>query len=484
MYNTLHEVLEENINNIKMKFNNTSDLNIREIKFGTKNEMMLNVVYLDGLVDTGLLQESVIFPIIKISTINKPIIKDEFINIIANNILTTASVKITKLYQDVLDAIIQGKTVVVFDGFLEVIIVDTTKWQERALEESSGERIPNGMVLGFSEKAKTNINVIRGIIKTEQLCVQKLTLGSKSKTDIYLLFHNDIVDKGILSEVRKRLEKVDVKYILQGRVVQEKIEGKPKTMFPLSMNSERPDVVAASIFEGRVVLMVDGNPQAVIFPSLFLDFLQAPDEYFSNYGRFSIRLIRLFSFFTTIFLPSIYVALDKYGIENLPKKVYESLVSKNELLPTFWEEMVLLVLFRIVIDSTFRIPKNAVTLVALIGSIVIGETAVFAKLIHPVGLIVIGLTFITGILFGNKGLTASLNTLRYIFVIVAYYLGFPGIIIGSTFVFIYMVSLRSIGVPYLSPFIPFRLAELKDSLYRGNLETIVNSKHSYPEDNN
>jgi spore germination protein KA len=484
MYNTLHEVLEENINNIKMNFNNTSDLNIREIKFGTKNEMMLNVVYLDGLVDTGLLQESVIFPIIKISNINKPIIKDEFINIIANNILTTASVKITKLYQDVLDAIIQGKTVVVFDGFLEVIIVDTTKWQERALEESSGERIPNEMVLGFSEKAKTNINVIRGIIKTEQLCVQKLTLGSKSKTDIYLLFHNDIVDKGILSEVRKRLEKVDVKYILQGRVVQEKIEGKPKTMFPLSMNSERPDVVAASIFEGRVVLLVDGNPQAVIFPSLFLDFLQAPDEYFSNYGRFSIRLIRLFSFFTTIFLPSIYVALDKYGIENLPKKVYESLVSKNELLPTFWEEMVLLVLFRIVIDSTFRIPKNAVTLVALIGSIVIGETAVFAKLIHPVGLIVIGLTFITGILFGNKGLTASLNTLRYIFVIVAYYLGFPGIIIGSTFVFIYMVSLRSIGVPYLSPFIPFRLAELKDSLYRGNLETIVNSKHSYPEDNN
>jgi spore germination protein KA len=116
--------------------------------------------------------------------------------------------------------------------------------------------------------------------------------------------------------------------------------------------------------------------------------------------------IRLFSFFTTIFLPNIYVALDKYGIENLPKKVYESLVSKNELLPTFWEEMVLLVLFRIVIDSTFRIPKNAVTLVALIGSIVIGETAVFAKLIHPVGLIVIGLTFITGILFGNKGLTA------------------------------------------------------------------------------
>lgn len=483
MYISLQEALEKNIINIKKNFNNTSDLNIREIKIGAKKDRMLNVVYLDGLVDTELLQDSVILPIIETLNTNKPLNNKEFINNVANSILTTASVKITNKYQDVLDAIIQGKTILLFDGFLEVIIADTTKWLERSLEQSSGESAPNGMVMGFSEKAKTNINVLRGIMKTEQFCVQKMTLGSISKTDVYLLFLNDIVDKGILSEVRKRLEKVDVKYILQGRVVQEIVEGKQNTLFPLSMNSERPDVTAANIYEGRVVLMVDGNPQVMIFPSLFLDYLQAPEEYFSSYGRFSVRLIRLFSFLSTIFLPGLYVALDKYGIEHLPKKVYESLVSKNELLPTFWEELGLIILFRIVIDSTFRVPKNAVTLVALIGSIVVGETAVLAKLIHPVGLIIIGFTFITGILFSNKGLTATLSTLRYIFLIVAYFLGFNGIIIGSTFLLIYMVSLRSIGVPYLSPLIPFRFKELKDSLYRGNLETLVNSKHSYPEDN-
>lgn len=484
MYNTLQEELENNINNLKMSFNNTSDLNIREIKFGTKKDEVLNLVYIDGIVDKNILQDSVILPIIKALNIDKPLIQNELINITANTILTIASVKITNSYQDVIDAIIQGKTVILFNGVRDVIITDTSKWQERALEQSSGESTPNGMILGFSEKANTNINLLRGIIKNEQLCVQKITLGSKSKTDIYLLFLNDIVDRGILSEVRKRLKKVNVKYILHGRVVQEIVEGKQNTMFPLSMNTERPDVAAASIFEGRVILMVNGNPQVMIFPALFLDFLQAPDEYFSNYGRFSIRLIRLLSFLITVLLPGIYVALDKYGIDQLPKKVYESLVSKNELLPTFWEEIVLLILFRIVIDSTFRIPRNSVTLVALIGSIVIGETAVFAKLIHPVGLIVIGLTFITGILFGNKGLTATLNTLRYIFLIVAFCLGFPGMIIGSTFLLIYIVSLRSIGVPYLSPLIPFRTAELKDSLYRGNLETLINSKHSYPEDNN
>ncbi|WP_057914860.1 spore germination protein [Peribacillus muralis] len=483
MYNTLQEDLENNINNIKMDFNNTSDLSIREIKFGTNKILKLNAVYLDGLVDTDYLQNSVILRIIETFNINKPLINKELINNVANSILSTASIKITNSYQDVLDAIIQGKTVLIFDGFLEVIIADTAKWKERALEESSGERTPNGMVFGFSENAQTNLNVLRGIIKSEQFCVEKMNFGSIAKTDVYLLFLHETVDNGILKEVTKRLEKVDVKYIMQGRVVQEIVEGK-QTFFPLTLNSERPDVAASGILEGRVVLMVDGNPQIMIFPSMFTDFLQAPDEYTTNYGRFSIRIIRLLAFLTTIFLPGIYVALDKYGSDRLSNKVYESLVTKNELLPTLWEVIILIILFRIVLDACNRIPKNMVILIALIGPILIGETAITANLIHPVGLIIIGLTFITGTLFGNSGLTAAFSTLRYLMIILAYFFGYSGIIIGSTFLLIHMVGLRSIGVPYLSPLIPFRFKEIKDSLYRGDLEKSFNSKHSYPDDNN
>ncbi|KWW22703.1 hypothetical protein AS888_03585 [Peribacillus simplex] len=480
---TLQEDLENNINNIKMNFNNTFDLSIREIKFGINKKMKLNVVFLGGLVDTDYLQNSVILRIMDTLNIDKPLINKEFINNVANSILSAASIKITNSYQDVLDAIIQGKTVLVFDGFLEVIIADTAKWKERALEESSGERTPNGMVFGFSENAQTNINVLRGMVKSEQFYVQKMNFGSVAKTDVYLLFLHDTVDNGILKEVRKRLEKVDVKYIMQGRVVQEIVDGK-QTLFPLTLNSERPDVIASGILEGRVILMVDGNPQVMIFPSMFTDFLQAPDDYTTNYGRFSIRIIRLFAFLTTIFLSGIYVALDKYGGDRLSKKVYESLVTKNELLPTIWEVIILIILFRVVIDACNRIPKNLVILIALIGPILIGETAITANLIHPVGLIIVGLTFITGTLFGNSGLTAAFSTLRFIIIILAYYFGYIGIIIGATLILMHMISLKSVGVPYLSPLIPFRVKEIKDSLYRGKLEKLVNSKHGYPDENN
>lgn len=149
----------------------------------------------------------------------------------SNTILTTPGVKVTDSYEELLNAIIHGNTVLLIDGFHEAIIVEVANWVERSVEESLGERSPKGIALGFSEKAKTNINILRGIIKTEQFSVQKMTFGTIAKTDVFLLFINGIVDKGILKEVRNRIEKLDVKYILEAKVVAEIIEGKSSHFF-------------------------------------------------------------------------------------------------------------------------------------------------------------------------------------------------------------------------------------------------------------
>jgi len=481
MEDILQSELQINIDRIKMSFNDTADLVIREIRFGLKKEMTLKVVYLDGIIDTKLLQESVILPLVETLNINKTQSK-ELINHVSNTILTTPNVKTTKSYQKLLGAIIHGNAILLIDGFHEVIIVEVTEWAERALEESLGERSPIGVALGFSEKAKTNINILRGIIKTEQFCVQKMTFGTKAKTDVFLLFIDDIVDKGILNEVRNRIKKLDVKYILESRIVEEIVEGKPKSIFPLTLSSERPDKAASALFEGRVIVMVDGTPHAIIAPTLFAEFFQAPDEYYGRYGRFSMRLLRFSAFLSTIFLSGIYISLDKHGKEHIPNKLYEALLTKDEILPTFWEVVLLNILFTLFFDASFRATKGAVLLISILGAILLGETAVSANLIHPVGLLVVGFSFISALLT-NKGLGGAFTTLRTCFILIGYYLGSNGMFIGITLLIMYMISLRSIGVPYLSPFIPLNFKELKDTLYRGNLKTLTNSKHSYPDDN-
>lgn len=145
-----------------------------------------------------------------------------------------------------------------------------------------------------------------------------MTFGTKAKTDVFLLFIDGIVDKGILNEVRNRIEKLDVKYILEARIVQEIVEGKPMSIFPLTLSSERPDTAASALFEGRVIVMVDGTPQVIIAPTLFAELFQAPDEYYVSYGRLSMRLLRFVAFLTTILLSAIYVTLDKHGKEHIP----------------------------------------------------------------------------------------------------------------------------------------------------------------------
>jgi spore germination protein KA len=178
----------------------------------------------------------------------------------------------------------------------------------------------------------------------------------------------------------------------------------------------------------------------------------------------------------------VYVALDHVDKKRIPKKAYEILITKDEFIPTFWEVFILFILLRIILDTSVRLPKGISMTISFIGSILIGQTAVEAKLVHPVSILVVGITVILSMVLGNKGLSGAIITLRTTSIFIGHFFGIIGLIVMGTSLFIYMTSLKSIGVPYLSPYIPLRIKELKDSLYRGDIKTLINSQHSYPEE--
>jgi spore germination protein KA len=407
---------------------------------------------------------------------------ETLIDQIIGRIVESADVKTTSQYQELIDAIVQGSTVLLINGFQEGIIIPSPKWAERSVEASIGERSVRGPQIGLTEKMKTNINLIRGSLKTPDLCVETVEIGTTSPTFVSILYIEGSVDKGILKEVKNRLNSLNLKYVLSERVLEDVLEGNPRSIFSRLRHSERIDGAVSSLFEGRVVVIVDGYPFAIIAPALFIDFIQAPDDYHISMGKFTSRIIRFIAFLLGVYLPAVYIALANFHKDDLPNKISKAIISDDELLPTFWEIAILLFLVRILVDVSFRLPQSAVILVSLIGTIVIGETAVTAKLIHPVSLIVIGITALSSFLGANRGLVEPDATLRILFLITANFFGFNGIIIGTTILILYMVSLKSVGVPYLSPLIPLKMQELKDTFYREDLQKLTNSKHSYTED--
>ncbi|MGG4490534.1 spore germination protein [Metabacillus idriensis] len=477
----IQKCLNKNIKNIKNSFHDTSDLIVRKMKADFEGSFEIDVVYLDGIIDLDLIQEHVIKPLLEpFKTVG---FNESPIDQILERIIETADVKTTAQYKELTDAIVQGNTVLLINGYQKGIIIPSPKWAERSIEASIGERSARGPQIGLTEKLKTNINLIRSSLKTPDLCVETIEVGSISPTSASILYLDGIVDNGILKEVKKRLKSLPVKYVLSERVLEDVLEGKPKSFFPRVRHSERIDGVVSSLFEGRVVVIVDGYPFAIIAPALFVDFIQAPDDYHISMGRSANRIMRFIALLLGVYLPGVYIATANFHKDDLSNNISKAIISKDELLPTFWEISILLFLIKMLVDVSFRLPKSAVILVSLIGTIVIGETAVTAKLIHPVSLIVVGITALSSFLGANRGLVGADATLRISFLLISNFLGFNGIIIATTVLIIYMVSLKSIGVPYLSPLIPFKIQELKDVFYREDLQKLINSKHTYTEDN-
>lgn len=470
--------LDGNIRHIKELFNNTSDLVVKKFKLGIDGKKEYTaMIYIDGIIDSDIIQDFVVKPLLNTKTSEEK----QIINYVTE-VIESTNINMCTKYNEITDALVNGKTTILFENHDTGIIIDAPMWQERSIEEAQGERVIQGPIIGLTEKLKTNINILRSFIKSPNLCVENKEVGVISKTQISVVYLHGVVDKGILEKVQTRIRNLSVKYILEGRIIDDVIEGK-KNLFNLNKSTERPDVLASALYEGRVGVIVDGTPLAIITPNLFIDSFQTPDDYYFKAGRFSTRLIRLFCFFLSVYLPSIYLTLEKFHQDEFSKKVVKSLFSDGEILPAFWEMTFLLFLLKILTDASFRIPKSAIILVSLVATIVIGETAVTAKLIHPASLITIGITFLSSFLVVFRGLGNAMATLRFLFLIISLHWGFAGLIVGTTILIIYMINLKSAGVPYLSPFIPFRYQELKDTFYRGDLKSLTNSKHTYPDNN-
>lgn len=470
---TLVVSLERNIQYLKEKFNHSTDLKIRPL---TVNDEVIRdgaVLYLDGINNTEAIQDNILKPLLRM-------IKFDNMDALMTRHLLIADVAKVTTNEEVLAGLSKGKTLILIDGYNEGILADTADWQMRSVTEPDTQRSLVGSLVGFNEQLKVNVNIIRNSIQSHKLSIENLQVGNESKTDVSILYMDGFVDQQVLEETRKRIINLDVTYLLEARVIEDALEGK-KTFFPTVFTSERPDVTVSALFEGRVAILVNGIPYSLIVPALFLHYFHQPDEYNTKSGRYGNRLMRLFSWVFSIVLLGLYVTLARFHQEWIPDHFAKIFFKKSDtLLPIIVEILFVMLIFQLLTEASLRIPKSTVIIVSLIGAIVVGQTAVTAKLIHSMTLIIVGLNFLSSISIAAGGLYGSVLTLRFIYLILGFFFGLKGIMIGFILMIAYMASIKSMGVPYLAPFIPFHPKEMKDALFRGDLRKLINSKHTYP----
>ncbi|PEJ53340.1 spore germination protein [Bacillus sp. AFS017336] len=449
--------LDLNIENVKKSLLNSSDLTTRNLMFQDKK---IVVVYINTIVGRETLETQVIQQIINNS-------KDTIPNTVA-----IKDVKSSDSFDECILSIVKGKTVIFIEDEKSVFILETTSFENRSIEQPSSEQTIRGSHDGLVECIITNINQIRRRISNPNLVVKTLSLGVESDTCLAVLYIDTIANEDLVKEVHRRLSYVDVDYVHSPGNLEEFIEDNPYSPFPQLLTTERSDRIAGNLMEGKIAILTDGSPSALVLPITFFSFYQSPDDYNSRWMVASFaRILRLVSFLIAISLPALYIALVSFHFEIIPIDLVFNVKSslENVPYPPLVEALGMQITLELLRESAIRLPNPIAQTLGVVGGLVIGTAVVQANLVSNTMIVVISLTAIASFVVPDNEIGTSVRLLGFPLMFAASLIGLIGIVFGLSIILIHLCKLESFGSPYFAPFAPFRKADLKDTVVRAPL---------------
>ncbi|WP_152970751.1 spore germination protein [Bacillus sp. FJAT-28004] len=471
--------LQENIHKMKQRMGNSTDVIVREIKLGMM-DVKACLIFIDGLIDSNAVNDFVLESLmIKNDYLSSEKLKSEgnVLQYLKDYILTTTAVKHdVDDFNGMFHSLLSGSVILLMDGHLSGFSISLSGWKERAITEPTSETVIRGPKEGFTENLRANTAMIRRKIKSPDLWLETIQIGSLTQTDVAILYIYGIANEKVVKEVLTRLKRIDIDGILESNYIEELIQDEAKTPFPTVFNSERPDVIAASLLEGKVAILVDGTPYVLVVPALFASFIHSAEDYYHRADIGSlIRLLRYLGIFIALFAPSIYVAVTTFHIEMIPRTLLGSLTAQREGVPfpAFIEAMIMEITFEILREAGIRMPRNIGQAMSIVGSIVLGTAAVEAGLISPAMVIVVSITAVANFVIPSNDMAISIRLMRFPFIFLGASFGLYGISLGFITMVLHLSSLRSFGVPYLSPFAPFDFQGQKDGLLRAPIRSMI-----------
>jgi spore germination protein KA len=465
--------LQENIQYIKNTLGNSSDMVIREFKIGQKKQINVAIFYTDGLADTKSVQkfimESLMFQFSITSLDSTDPAHEATFEVLRDHILTVGEIKNVSEFESLFTSMLSGDAVLLLDGCEQGLSIDVRGWKERSITEPTTETVIRGPKEGFTENLRTNTALIRRKIKDPNLWLETKEIGRVTKTDVSIMYIKGIVDDNIVKEIHTRLDRIDIDGILESGYIEELIQDETYTPFPTIFHSERPDSVASALLEGKVIILVDGTPMVLILPITLISFIQATEDHYQRADISTlIRMLRFLSISISLLGPSLYIALTTFHQEMLPTQLLISLASQREGVPfpAFIEALIMEISFEILREASLRLPKAIAQSVSIVGTLVIGTAAVEAGIISAAMVIVVAITAISSFVIPSFDLAMTIRMIRFPMMAFAASFGAFGILVGIIIITLHLCSLRSFGVPYMSPFGPFVLEDQKDSILR------------------
>ena len=474
----IYPSVDVNLEYIKARYNVliNSDIKIREFILNAKGKQFKAfLIYIDGLVDTSSINDFILNPLMLKSFSNQNNDPQIVSEAIANNIsvrkvkrfnitdyiyeclLPQNSVKKVSSFDELVQNVNSGNCALFVDTINFAFDIDIKKFAQRSISEPKNEPSVRGSQEAFVENLRTNTSLIRKNINNENLIIENITLGKTNKNNCAVCYIKDIANSSLVSEAKYRLNNLDVDYILSSSELIQLISDDPETTLPEILTTERADKACSSLLQGRVILIYNGSPYALILPVTLFDFFTSQEDINLNY-HFSnlLKILRAIAFFITLLLPGLYLAITIYHRELIPTELLYSIVASrvNVPFPIVVEILIMELSFELIREAGLRVPSPLGSTVGIVGALVLGEAAVSANIVSPILIIIVAITAISSFAIPDFSLGFHLRISRFAYTLLGSLCGFLGIGVGIFIHLITLCSLKSFGVPYMSPYMP------------------------------
>ncbi|MDF2959576.1 MAG: germination protein [Paenibacillus sp.] len=446
--------LDENIEAITDYLGSCDDLFIRRMEI---DRIPAAVIFIYTLVDKAVVDE---FVIQELFEQRRGTYSERHLDTNGQSIESAAGVqKSVCSIEETANFLLQGFCVLMMEGHTNATAASAGGGQRRSVMDPANESVVRGSRESFNESLLTNIGLVRRRLATPRLRILRINIGQLSNTPVVLMYIEDLAKPEIVHEVERRIKRIEIDGILESQYIEEMIEErKGYTPFPTIFNTERPDRIAAGLMEGRVAILMEGTPIGLIAPATLSLFLYSNEDYYQRYDIATfLKLLRTVTFLISFTLPGFYVALLTFHQEMIPTPLLIALTGQREGVPfgIAIEVFLMEITFEILREAGIRLPKTIGSAVSIVGGLVLGQAAVEAGLVAPGTVIAVSATAIASFCTPSFNIAITARLIRFALIMLAAFLGAFGLFFGMIFVFIHLNTLRSFGVPYMTPIVPF-----------------------------
>lgn len=427
------------------------------------------LICFDGMVSRDVIDLNILHPLMLAADISEEMSEEDLKTYVDKRLLTHNAVKAVTTFRQVLDEVNFGGCAVFVDGIRYAFVADVKGWEHRSIGAPRTEQTIIGPQAGFNELLRVNTGLIRQIVKDENLIAENISLGTRSKTACSMMYIKDIVNESLVKEVKKRLTSIDVSNLADIGQLEQFIEDSTFSLIPQVMYTERPDRVAYMLTEGKVAIVLHGNPFVLIVPTTVPELMRASED---SYLRFPYadmaKLIRYLGFLISLLLPGIYIAITNFHQEMIPTDLLIAIAGTREKIPfpVIVEIIIMELSFELIREAGIRIPSPIGSTLGIVGGLILGQAAVAAQIVSPILVIIVAITGIGSFSIPNYSLGYGIRLIRFGFIILGNIVGFLGICFGIFVLGIILAGKKSFGVPLFAPVAPKTTESILGQIFR------------------